>query len=97
MLECCMEKSCVSCSMPLVSAGDYPGGDQSKDFCVHCARPDGSMQSYDERLSGMSSFISRTQGLSEAAARSEAAKRMSTLPAWRDHASVSDQTDNQDR
>ena len=79
-----MEKSCVSCGMPLQNTEDFPLGDTSKDFCLHCARPDGEMKSYDEALTGMTAFICQSQGLDESAAREAAKKLMAKLPAWRD-------------
>jgi len=78
-------KKCISCGMPLESAKDVPGGDMSKDWCVYCARPDGSLKSYDEALSGMSGFIVKTQGLDEVVARRTAQTLMSIQPAWKDH------------
>lgn len=62
---------------------DFPLGDRTKDYCVHCAAADGSMQGYEERLAGMTSFIVATQGLDERAARRAAATAMARLPAWK--------------
>jgi hypothetical protein len=76
-------KLCISCGMPMEKPEDFPLKDGSKDYCVHCSRPDGSMQSYEERLAGMSSFILRTQGLDEGAARAAARSLMARLPAWK--------------
>ena len=78
-----MKKLCVACGMPMEKAEDFPLGDRTKDYCVHCARADGSMQSYDERLAGMSAFIVTTQGLNEGAARRAAEAAMARLPAWK--------------
>jgi hypothetical protein len=76
-------KLCIACGMPMSKPADYPSGDESKDYCVHCARPDGSMQSYEERAAGMAAFIVRTQGLDESAALGAAKAAMARLPAWR--------------
>ena len=76
-------KTCISCGMPMNQASDYPLGDQSKDYCIHCARPDGSMQSYQEKLDGMSNFIIKTQGLDAQVARVSAQALMAKLPAWK--------------
>jgi hypothetical protein len=73
---------CVSCGMPMRGPEDFPLGDQSKDYCVHCARPDGTMQGYEERAKGMALFIVRTQGLDEGAALASAKALMSRMPAW---------------
>jgi hypothetical protein len=80
-------KTCISCGMPMTQPADYAQGDESKDYCVHCARPDGSMQSYDEKLAGMTQFIVKTQGLDEKVAHNSAQAMMAKLPAWKDHAS----------
>jgi hypothetical protein len=63
---------------------DYAMGDMSRTYCRHCARPDGSMQSYDEKLAGLGAFIVRTQGLDPGVARHAAAAMMAGLPAWKD-------------
>jgi hypothetical protein len=76
-------KLCDSCGMPMGSPEDFPLGDESKDYCAHCARPDGERQSYEERAAGMASFIVRTQGLDEEAALAAAKGLMARLPAWR--------------
>jgi len=64
-----MARKCISCGMPLEKAEHFPLGDESKEWCVYCARPDGSLKSYDEALAGMSGFIVQTQGLDPEAAR----------------------------
>jgi len=77
-----MSKKCISCGMPMEKPEDFPPGDSTRDYCLHCARPDGSMKSYDEALAGMTAFIVRTQGLDEGAARETAKNLMVTMPAW---------------
>jgi len=76
-------KVCTSCGMPLNKDTDFPLGDRTKDWCVHCARPDGSLQSYEERLAGSAGFLVRTQGLAPAAARATAQALMARFPAWK--------------
>ena len=61
---------------------DHAMKDASKPYCVHCARPDGSMKGYDEVLAGMCGFLKRTQGLDDAAARAAATSMMAKQPAW---------------
>jgi hypothetical protein len=70
--------------MPLRTPQEHAAGDVSRDYCIHCARPDGSMKSYDEALTGMTAFLVKTQGLDQAAARKAAAGMMAELPAWKD-------------
>lgn len=76
-------KTCIACGMPMVKPEEFAMGDVTKDYCIHCARPDGTMQSYDEKLESLTRFIVRTQGLDEGAARSGAAAMMARLPAWK--------------
>jgi hypothetical protein len=73
---------CISCGMPLRTPEDHALGDPQKPHCRHCARPDGTLQSYEERLAGMSDFLARTQGLDAATAREAARAWMAKLPAW---------------
>ena len=79
-----MDKTCVSCGMPMKEQGDFPLGDQTKDYCVHCARPDGSMKSYDEAVAGMTAFMVKTQGLAESAAVAATKEMLAKLPAWKE-------------
>jgi hypothetical protein len=76
-------KACIACGMPMSKPADFAMGDESKDYCVYCARPDGSMQNYEEKLEGMTDFIVRTQGLDREAARVSAISILAELPAWR--------------
>lgn len=62
---------------------DFPLEDEKKDYCVHCARADGTMQSYQEKLESMTGFIVKTQGLDPGAARKAAEGMMARLPAWK--------------
>lgn len=75
-------KNCIACGMPMKEAEDFAGGDMSKEYCKFCARPDGSMQSYEEKLDSLTNFIIRTQGLDKDVANSAAKEMMSKLPAW---------------
>ena len=77
-------KTCIACGMPMTKPSDFAMGDESKDYCIYCARPDGSMQSYPEKLEGTTEFLIRTQGLDREAAREMAVRTMAKLPAWKD-------------
>lgn len=77
-----MIKKCISCGMPMTKPSDYPLEDERKDYCTHCARPDGSMQSYDEKINSCTEFIIRTQGLDRQVAKGLAIRTLKNLPAW---------------
>lgn len=77
-------KTCIACGMPMKTAAEFAMGDTGKDYCVYCARPDGTMQSYEEKLDGLTGFIIKTQGLDANAARNAARDMMAQLPAWKD-------------
>jgi len=64
------------------SAADFAMGDESKDYCLYCARPDGTMQSFEEKKENLTMFIVKTQGLSGEVAESAALSMMRKLPAW---------------
>ncbi|NLU31222.1 MAG: AraC family transcriptional regulator [Clostridiaceae bacterium] len=78
-------KTCIACGMPMEDISDFAGNDPGKDYCVHCARPDGEMQSFEEKRENLASFIVRTQGFNENAARKIAEDMMRKLPAWKDY------------
>ncbi|NLI91483.1 MAG: AraC family transcriptional regulator [Peptococcaceae bacterium] len=78
-------KICIACGMPMQTAADYPQGDMEKDYCLYCARPDGSMHTFDEKREGLTNFIIKTQGLDEEAARKTALEMMAKLPAWKSY------------
>jgi predicted sulfurtransferase len=78
-------KTCIACGMPMQNKADFAMGDESKDYCLHCARPDGSMQSFAEKKENLTDFIIKTQGLASEAAASAALSMMKKLPAWESH------------
>ena len=75
-------KNCIACGMPMKKASDFAMGDESKDYCVHCANEDGSMHSFEEQKASMTGFIIKTQGLAFEAAEGAALSAMKKLPAW---------------
>ena len=77
-------KTCIACGMPMTKPSDFAQGDEMKDYCLYCTRPDGSMQTYDEKLEGMTEFLVRTQGLDREAAHQTAKRSMAKLPAWKE-------------
>lgn len=50
-------KKCIACGMPMNTPSEFAMGDTSKDYCVHCARQDGSMQSFEEKRLSLTDFI----------------------------------------
>jgi hypothetical protein len=78
-----MSKTCIACGMPMVKTEDFAMGDQSKDYCRYCARKDGTMQSFEEKLESMTGFIIKTQGLATDVARNSARGMLLKLPAWK--------------
>ena len=78
-------KTCIACGMPMKDESEFAMNDTSKDYCIHCARADGSMQSFEEKLEGMTNFIVKTQGINKDAAKNAAESMMKKLPAWKEH------------
>jgi hypothetical protein len=76
-------KICIACGMPMKESSDFAMGDPGKDYCVYCARPDGSMQSFEEKKAGLKEFIIKTQGFDDTAASKMAGNMMRSLPAWK--------------
>lgn len=77
-------KTCIACGMPMTKPEDFALADENKDYCKYCARPDGSMQTYPEKLEGTVDFLIRTQGLDPNAARELAIRTLAKLPAWKE-------------
>ncbi len=76
-------KRCVACGVPMNVKEDFAMGDIQKNYCIHCAKEDGTMQSYGEKLESMTGFIIKTQGLDQEVATETAKALMKRLPAWR--------------
>lgn len=76
-------KVCIACGMPMNEPSDFAMNDPSKDYCVYCCRPDGSMQSFEEKKEGLTAFIVKTQGFDQSAAEKTAENMMRQLPAWK--------------
>lgn len=78
-------KTCIACGMPMEKTSGFAANDQNKDYCVHCSRPDGEMQSFEEKKENLTKFIVRTQGFDESAAGKIAENMMRKLPAWKNY------------
>lgn len=78
-------KACIACGMPMKDVSEFAMNDVNEDYCVHCARADGSMQSFDEKKSGLTDFIVKTQGLDQIVAQGAAESMMKKLPAWKEY------------
>ena len=76
-------KNCIACGMPMEKTADFAMNDESKDYCVYCARPDGSMQNFEEKKESMTNFVIKTQGLAREIAENAALSMMKKLPAWK--------------
>jgi hypothetical protein len=77
-----MAAICIACGMPMESA-DHALDDVSRPYCRYCAKDDGTMQSYPDKLANYAAWLVSTQGLDAAVARDQAAIVLHQLPAWR--------------
>lgn len=78
-------KICIACGMPMNEISEFAMNDISKDYCLHCARPDGAMQSFEEKKKSLANFLIRTQGIDENVAIKTAESMMKKLPAWTEY------------
>lgn len=76
-------KRCIACGMPMKNPEDFAMGNLEKEYCRYCSRPDGTMQSYEEKLDSLTNFIVKTQGLEIKSANIAAKSMMDKLPAWK--------------
>ncbi|SHJ37422.1 zinc ribbon domain-containing protein [Lutispora thermophila] len=75
-------KTCIACGMPMEDIADFAANDPSKDYCIYCSRPDGEMQSFEEKKESFTKFLVMTQGFDENVARKIAEGMMRKLPSW---------------
>lgn len=76
-------KTCIACGMPMKKESDFAMGDTSKEYCVYCAKEDGSMQSFEEKKLSLLNFTIKTQGLDQTVAEKAVENMMRQLPAWK--------------
>ncbi len=79
------KKLCISCGMLLYNPEDYPMADTKKNYCKYCARPDGTLRSFDEVLDIVTTFFQKTQVLNPEAAHQTAFAVLSKNPAWKEY------------
>lgn len=73
--------NCQSCGMP-IEAGPY---------CQYCADENGALHGFDETVVRMSQFMKRqTPGITDEKAEAMTLDYMATMPAWRDHPSLTE-------
>lgn len=69
----------------MLSPADHALGDELREYCLYCARPDGELKTYEEALASLAQFVANTQHVSPEEAQAIAASEMSRLPAWTGH------------
>ncbi len=79
-----MTTNCIACGMPMEREEDHAFADAKRPYCRYCAREDGTMLSYPEKLAGYTTWLVSTQGLDRTVAENQAATILRQLPAWRD-------------
>ena len=78
-------KKCICCGMPMNKKNDFAMGDESKDYCVYCAKEDGSMKSFDEAVEGMAEYMSKSEKIDKNFARKKVLEYMKSMPAWKEN------------
>ena len=78
-------KKCICCGMPMNKKNDFAMGDESKDYCVYCAKEDGSMKSVDEAVEGMAEYMSESEKIDKNFARKKVLEYMKSMPAWKEN------------
>jgi len=71
--------------MPMNKKNDFAMGDESKDYCVYCAKEDGSMKSFDEAVEGMAEYMSESEKIDKNFARKKVLEYMKSMPAWKEN------------
>ena len=78
-------KKCICCGMPMNKKNDFAMGDESKDYCVYCAKEDGSMKSFDEAVEGLAEYMSESEKIDKNFARKKVLEYMKSMPAWKEN------------
>ncbi len=78
-------KKCICCGMPMNKKNDFAMGDESKDYCVYCAKEDGSMKSFDEAVEGMAEYMSESEKIDKNFARKKVLEYMKSMSAWKEN------------
>lgn len=78
-------KKCICCGMPMNKKNDFAMGDESKDYCVYCAKEDGSMKSFDEAVEGMAEYMSESEKIDKNFDRKKVLEYMKSMPAWKEN------------
>lgn len=76
-------KMCIACGMPMTQIADFPRYDISKNYCKHCARLDGSMKNFDEKLASLTLHYMQFHHMEEGVAKATATVILKKLPAWK--------------
>ncbi|AJA44902.1 zinc ribbon domain-containing protein [Frischella perrara] len=76
-------KMCIACGMPMTQISEYPLYDISKNYCKYCANPDGSMMSFEQKLSILTANYIQTYKMDNNTAKYTAYTILKKLPAWR--------------
>ena len=78
-------KKCICCGMPMNKKNDFAMGVESNDYCVYCAKEDGSMKSFDEAVEGMAEYMSESEKIDKNFARKKVLEYMKSMPAWKEN------------
>lgn len=78
-------KKCICYGMPMNKKNDFAMGDESKDYCVYCAKEDGSMKSFDEAVEGMAEYMSESEKIDKNFARKKVLEYMKSMPVWKEN------------
>lgn len=76
---------CIACGMPMENPEDFAMNDETKNYCRFCSNSDGTMQNFEQKLTSLTDFIIKTQGIDKKVAEKTAKDMMRKLPAWKDH------------
>ena len=78
-------KKCICCGMPMNKKNDFAMGDESKDYCVYCAKEDGSVKSFDEAVEGMAEYMSESEKIDKKKKKKKVLEYMKSMPAWKEN------------
>ncbi|RKS87534.1 putative zinc ribbon protein [Orbus hercynius] len=76
-------KMCIACGMPMTKIADYPSYDISRNYCKYCAKSDGTMKTFNEKLADLTLRYTQYHSMNYAVAKQTATVILKKLPAWK--------------
>lgn len=84
-----METSiCIVCGGPLLERADYCNSSDNQLCCKYCLDKEGNIKTFEQKVSEMADFISKSTDSPISEAKTKAVKNLMQMPYWRNQTNV---------